>query len=65
MHGPKLRVIAQHMMVRLVALQALDLIVEALLERSTVKGDEIRAIIEKHCAEEDLRRRREEAAAFL
>lgn len=35
------------------------------MEKSTVKGDEIRAIIEKHGAEEDLRRRRDQAAAFL
>lgn len=47
------------------ALQALDVIVEALLEKSLVKGDEIRAIVEKHGAESDLRRRRDEAAAFL
>ena len=38
---------------------------EALLEKNTVTGDEVRAMIEKHGAESDLKRRREEAAPFL
>ena len=50
---------------RSAALQALDAIVEALLGKSTVKGDEIRAITEKLGAEQDLAKRREEAAPFL
>ena len=44
---------------------ALDVLVEALLANSIISGEEVRAVLEQHGAEEDLRRRREEAAPFL
>jgi cell division protease FtsH len=44
---------------------ALDALVEALLERDSLQGEEVRGLVEAHAAQEDLDRRAAERAAFL
>ena len=39
--------------------------VAALVERKSLGGDEVRALVEAHAAREDLQRRDAEKAAFL
>lgn len=44
---------------------ALDALVEALLARDTLTGEEVRGLVVAHGAEADLRRREAEAAVFM
>jgi cell division protease FtsH len=44
---------------------ALDALTAALMEKDTVSGDEVREIVERHAAAEDLKRRAAEKATFL
>jgi cell division protease FtsH len=45
--------------------EALDRLQEALLEKETLDGDDVRAIVDAHAARADLDRRSAESAAFL
>lgn len=44
---------------------ALDALIEALLERNTMRGDEVRAVVEPLAAPEDIESRNRQRAEFM